>query len=356
MLEQSSTACTQTLFVAVLMRIWAHQKKMEPTVLLLTTNVPRCCWLSAYAALAPAGAHMAFTPPCSSACQYTLGPGHLCRSELMAVPASPGKSVAITMLEMTDVPKLTAAEVFKSIFMDPGNFPAMLQRFLRERRPLYEDHLQANTLFDQDMVFLNAADRVITRKGKLSWPRSYYMPTPSDAAVMAARRWFDKSLQLPLNPDDPTSPPASSVISLSAESAAAAAVPRHQQMDRYSQHTKHCKICQQAMQKLEQQLGILKAAALICGAAAAGLVAADAVLLSAAVVHSSVDGCETASGVACVAQQLMQSAMGNGVVAAAGGVGVFLGVAAVVCAAWGKAVQEKLQQFTYVEFYHADNN
>ena len=87
-----------------------------------------------------------------------------------------------------------------------------------------------------------------------------------------------------------------------------------------------------------------------------GLLAADAVLLAASVVHSGLNGCENASGIACVVQQLMQSVVGDGVVAAAGGVAVVLGVAALVCAAWAKAVQEKLQLFTYVEFYHADNN
>lgn len=37
----------------------------------------------------------------------------------------------------------------------------------------------------QQQVFLNKADRFLTQRGKSSWARSYYMPTPSDSAVIA---------------------------------------------------------------------------------------------------------------------------------------------------------------------------
>lgn len=92
-------------------------------LLLLSVSVP-----TALTAMAPAGAQMAFTPPCSSTCQYQMGPNRLCRSELLAVPRGPGKSVAITMLEMTDVPKVTAGDVLKALVTKPGQAPAFFQR------------------------------------------------------------------------------------------------------------------------------------------------------------------------------------------------------------------------------------
>lgn len=127
-------------------------------------------------------------------------------------------------------------------------------------------------------------------------------------------------------------------------------------MDRYNQHTKHCVICKTAMRQLEQQLSLLKVASMVLGASAVGLIAADAVLLFDAVINSGYNSCDASKDLTCLAEQTVQAITGNGVVMATGGVGMWLGVAAVLCAAWGKAVQDKLQKFSYVEFYHADNN
>lgn len=87
-----------------------------------------CCFAQPAAALAPAGAQMAFTPPCSSTCQYKLSDGRLCCSELLLIPKCPGKSVAITMMEMTSMPRLRLVDVLKALFTKPGQVAGLTKR------------------------------------------------------------------------------------------------------------------------------------------------------------------------------------------------------------------------------------
>jgi hypothetical protein len=37
-------------------------------------------------------------------------------------------------------------------------------------------------------VFLNMQDRLLSQKGRSTWSQAYYMPTPSDSAVIAGTR------------------------------------------------------------------------------------------------------------------------------------------------------------------------
>lgn len=173
--------------------------------------------------------------------------------------------------------------------------------------------------------------------------------------LVAARRWFDKSLQLPLDPKDPASPPASSIISLTPLEASSPASPRQQQMDRYSQHTKHCIICQQALQKLQKQLGILMAVSGVLRTVAVCLGAVGAVLLFHLVPMFGPRTYTFASvGEAFMAMLLTYLKVNSMVLA--GIAAVVLGAAAAACARWAMSIQKKLQKFVYVDFYHADNN
>lgn len=45
--------------------------------------------------------------------------------------------------------------------------------------------------FAGDDVFLGAATRAYAKEGS-NWRRSYYMPTSTDAAIVALRRWLEK--------------------------------------------------------------------------------------------------------------------------------------------------------------------
>jgi hypothetical protein len=71
---------------------------------------------------------MAFTPPCSVTCEYDLGPQLRCQSELLLVPLGPGRSMAINMIQMTNVPSVTAGSVLQALLSKPAQMPGMLKR------------------------------------------------------------------------------------------------------------------------------------------------------------------------------------------------------------------------------------
>jgi hypothetical protein len=73
-------------------------------------------------------ARMAFTPPCSVTCEYELSLQLRCQSELLLVPRGPGRSTAITMIEMTNAPSVTAGIVLQALLTKPGQVPGMLKR------------------------------------------------------------------------------------------------------------------------------------------------------------------------------------------------------------------------------------
>eukprot|EP00775_Hariotina_reticulata_P006663 gene6663-6887_t len=245
----------------------------------------------------PAASRMAFTPPCSTTIEYELSPQIKMQSELLCIPRGPGRVLG---------------------------------------QQIYQEHLVANKLFDMDNVFISMQDRLLARQGTTTWVRSYYMPTPSDGAVIAGRRWLDEALQLPLDPSLPDSPPAASVIAPDpAEVATSAKPPTQQQVNnRYEQHTKHCTICQQAMQMLQSQLKVAQAAAAALLAAAVGLVAGGAV------------------------PQALRARAGEAGACMWGMVGAAAAVlaASVVAAALAADIKRRLEEFVFVEFAHADND
>lgn len=79
------------------------------------------------AAMATA-ARMAFTPPCSITCEYEPAPGLACQSELLLVPRGPGRSLAITMIQMTNNSRVTAGSVLQALLSRPAQVPGMLKR------------------------------------------------------------------------------------------------------------------------------------------------------------------------------------------------------------------------------------
>ncbi|KAF6251152.1 hypothetical protein COO60DRAFT_1705010 [Scenedesmus sp. NREL 46B-D3] len=302
-----------------------------------------------------AAARMAYTPPCSITCEYDLSPRLRCQSELLLVPCGPGRSLAITMIQMTNAPAVTAGSVLQALMSRPGQVPGMLKRLLGQ--PLWQEHLGANQLFDMDNVFLNMQDRLLSLRGRDAWGQAYYMPTPSDSAVIAARRWMGQALQQRLCPGDASSPAAADVICLSSEAAAAPPLPKTVLNDRFNQHTKHCRTCQHALQQLNMKLAATRTAMMGLAAAAAGLAGALVTLLL------------TGSDTARLTQQADGGLLGRSVAegfsaaAAAGGfsahvlvaVAVLLGAAAVAAAVLAGRLQRKVQEFKYVEFAHADN-
>ncbi len=166
-----------------------------------------------------------------------------------------------------------------------------------------------NKLFDHDVIFLAMQDASLS-KSKDSWAKRYYMPTSADALVITARKWMD-SVGDPyggagLLPREPS--------------------PSMQQtLDRASQHTAHCRECQAAQHSLQQRLALAKAGAAVAFAALCSVLAMFG-----------------PQGVA---------AGGAGGAAALVAVGVMA-----VCAAVVRSVSAVLPQFSFVPFYHYNND
>lgn len=169
-------------------------------------------------------------------------------------------------------------------------------------------------------------------------------------------------MKQPLCPSDPSSPAAADVICMSREAAAAPPLPQATLNDRFSQHTKHCKICSQALQQLSKRLAAARAAAVGMAAAAAGLVGALVVvvlsgfgkqLLTQQSNAGLVWGSATGINAAAAAGMWGWCGVGFQLVAAAA---VLLGAAAVAAAVLAGRLQQKQQEFMYVEFAHADND
>lgn len=163
--------------------------------------------------------------------------------------------------------------------------------------------------------------------------------------VAAARRWADAALQqhLPVfERDGAAAPLAADAISLSQGTAVAAGQMTKQQInDRYNQHTKHCVICQKAMKDLQHKASVASAAAAALGVTLMSWLAA--VLLPKWMAGVWLAAFPTAAA----------AAVSPGL---AVGVAVFVSLGAALAAAVAKQAAGELEQFSYVEYSHADNH
>jgi pheophorbide a oxygenase len=106
------------------------------------------------------------------------------------------------------------------------------------------------------------------RGDSTSWPRQYFMPGSSDAAVIGLRKWLDThGRALPTLPRSAADLPPQ--------------MPREVVMDRYNQHTKICPDCSAAMRGATIGAAVMAAvAAVAAGSIVAAVVAGSAPLLS----------------------------------------------------------------------------
>ncbi|BDA47256.1 Protein TIC 55, chloroplastic [Coccomyxa sp. Obi] len=130
-------------------------------------------------------------------------------------------------------------------------------------RPVWQDHMTRNLVFDGDNVFLHGADRLAAAAEKETgsrWKGSYFMPAQADRMVVEFRKWLDSRGGGGPTPGDP-----GPILD-----------DRKALLDRWEQHTKNCPSCLKALAMFEK----LRIAVVVAGAAA--VLAGVAVLASGA--------------------------------------------------------------------------
>ncbi|CAK7339111.1 unnamed protein product [Dovyalis caffra] len=132
------------------------------------------------------------------------------RRELLVffcVPVGPGKS--------------------RLIFTLPRNFGVWSNRII----PRWVFHLKQNRILDSDLYLLHIQERKMIDVGPSNWQKAYFVPTKSDAQVVAFRKWLQKYSGGQINWGGKFSgalPPTP---------------PKEQLMDRYWSHVVNCRSC-----------------------------------------------------------------------------------------------------------------
>lgn len=258
---------------------------------------------------------ISFQPPFNILYTVKLGTETTLQTELMAIPAAPGRSrVFINSYFLGPMPKPMIRKGVK-----PGQLiRGVALGILRSSLPWWS-HMTTNGILDGDSVFLHQQERLL-RSPELrnQWSRAYYLPAQCDSMVAATRRWVDQ-----VGAGGPF-----------VDQALPAEVSKRQILDRWSQHTSKCALCQGALKQAEQLAGLIQAAQ----AALALLLCAQAGALG--VLLASEGG---RAGLAAAAGRVWPVVVGLAVPAA-------LALAAEA----GKKLQEFKQEFYYKDYVHAD--
>ncbi|XP_020533378.1 protochlorophyllide-dependent translocon component 52, chloroplastic [Jatropha curcas] len=145
----------------------------------------------------------------------------------ICVPVSPGKS--------------------RLIFTFPRNFGVWIDRII----PRWVFHLGQNLVLDSDLYLLHLEERKIMEVGTSNWQKACYVPTKSDAQVIAFRKWLRKYSDGQINWGGRFSgalPPTA---------------PKEQLMDRYWSHVVNCSSCNAAYKGLNALEVILQVVSII---------------------------------------------------------------------------------------------
>lgn len=152
----------------------------------------------------------------------------------ICVPVSPGKS--------------------RVIWSFPRNFAVWIERIV----PRWIFHLNQNLVLDSDLYLLHLEERKIMTVGPSNWQKAFFVPTKSDANVVAFRKWLNKYSGGQLNWGDKFSQPLPP------------SPPKEQLMDRYWSHVVNCQSCSVAHKGLK----VLELVLQVVSIASLGFVAA----------------------------------------------------------------------------------
>ncbi|KAG2497156.1 hypothetical protein HYH03_004746 [Edaphochlamys debaryana] len=338
---------------------------------------------------------LAFTAPHLITYTYRLGPGAEMLVELFAIPVAPGRSRFFTVA----VPPLPGAPVRRPPMPPLRSLTlkrvASILSFMLD--PVVTHHRMMNELLDGDSVFLAIQDELLREieasvdrgveagagegaeppsastpapadaepasrnggGGAGPWARLYYLPTQADNAVLAARRWLEERAgggpfraeqRRRLAGSRPNAAAAaggsSGGLELIPRGSVVGGAPsregRQAMLSRLDQHTRHCPACRERLDSIRAVAAAARAVqlpllvALCVAAGAAGAAAMSSASLAAA-------GAAAAAAAAVPVWPAVALAVLFGLAWAAAG--------------WVYGTAERMtQQFTFVDYVHAERN
>ncbi|KAF2314552.1 hypothetical protein GH714_027527 [Hevea brasiliensis] len=142
------------------------------------------------------------------------------------VPVSPGRS--------------------RLIFIFPRNFGVWIDKII----PRWVFHVRQNLVLDSDLYLLHIEERKIMDAGSSNWQKACFVPTKSDAQVVAFRKWLKKYSDGQINWGEKFSglPPSP---------------PKEQLMDRYWSHVVNCSSCRVAYKGLNALEVVLQVVSIV---------------------------------------------------------------------------------------------
>lgn len=162
------------------------------------------------------------------------------------------------------VPQKRFLLIFICVPVSPGNsrliwsFPRNFGVWIDQVVPRWMFHVGQNLILDSDLYLLHVEERKIMEVGSSNWQKACYVPTKSDALVVAFRRWLNKYARGQIDWGTKFSgalPPTP---------------PKEQLLDRYWSHVVNCRSCSAA----HKGLNALEVALQIIAIISVGVVAA----------------------------------------------------------------------------------
>ncbi len=117
----------------------------------------------------------------------------------------------------------------------PFKFSSKLPSFFIRLTPRWYSHINNNRVLEDDQIFLHIQERLLEKRGDVSYAQTCYLPTQADRYVVAFRRWVSEFTADPF--------PGQSLPSQWSTEAL---------MERYHSHTEHCSSCASALQRIQQ--------------------------------------------------------------------------------------------------------
>uniref|UniRef100_A0A7N0T8J5 Rieske domain-containing protein n=1 Tax=Kalanchoe fedtschenkoi TaxID=63787 RepID=A0A7N0T8J5_KALFE len=197
-----------------------------------------------------------FIPPCV----YYAYPNKPSEQTNGSVPKSTDKKESSAV----PIPKL-ALLIFICVPVSPGHsrliwtFPRNFGVWIDKVVPRWMFHIGQNLILDSDLYLLHVEERKIMDAGPSNWQKACFVPTKSDANVIAFRKWLRKyaSGQIHWGPKY-------------GGSALPPTPPREQLLDRYWSHVVNCSSCSSA----HKALNVLELALQVAAVGLIGFVAA----------------------------------------------------------------------------------
>ncbi|WCJ39998.1 Pheophorbide a oxygenase chloroplastic [Euphorbia peplus] len=154
------------------------------------------------------------------------------------------------------------------IFTFPRNFAVWFDRII----PRWVFHFSQNLVLDSDLYLLHLEERKIMEVGASNWQNACFVPTKSDAQVIAFRKWLKKYSDGQIN------------WGWKFTGALPPTPPKDQLMDRYWSHVVNCSSCRRAYKGLKIVEVVLQVMSIV----SIGILAATKQSLTSVITRSTV--------------------------------------------------------------------